>query len=225
MSTTTYVPAELELPPDQPGPFAPAAILADTSSSMHNEIGQLNAGLADLADHVRNDTLARNRADLTVIEFDSSARVAVPPTLGLNFQAPQFNASGSTSMGQAIHLGLKTLRERRAEYRSNGVQGYTALMFLITDGQPTDEWQSAAAEVHRWAASGKLEFFAIGTASADMATLAQISPPTRPPMLLKAGCWAELFSWISDSLSDISGSQPGDAMGLRPADGWGQIAL
>jgi len=224
MTEVAYQPVHLELPPEQPGPFAPCILLLDASSSMSSCIHEVNNGLDDLQRTIEEDELARNRADIALIEIKSQASCIVPPTLGRDFIAPTMNASGTTAIGAGLTLGLRTLRDRRFEYRANGCRAFTAMMFLITDGKPTDRWESAAAEVHRLAGVGRLEFFGIGTSSADMATLAQISPPQRPPMTLRDGCFRELFRWISDSLSDVSNSQPEGGVRLGPADSWGYMS-
>jgi len=221
----------MDLPPEEPGPFAPCILLLDTSSSMTAQPGgtrpidELNAAVKQFARDVRNDSLACNRADITVIEFNSSAKQIVPPTLARDFIAPQLTANGLTAMGEAIELGLEAIKTRRREYRANGAQAYKPMMFLLTDGMPTDDWSSAATEVHRLAAQGRLNFFAVGTSSADFDTLAQIAPPDRPPMRVLDGRFPEMFRWISDSLSSISGSIPGENVPLPPTQGWGEAAF
>lgn len=232
MNDLAKLPVAMDLPPEEPGPFAPCMLLLDTSSSMLSAepgtlspIDELNAAVQQFAQDVRDDSLACNRADITVIEFNSSAVQIVPPTLARDFIAPHLTANGLTAMGEAIELGLEAIKARRREYRANGAQAYKPMMFLLTDGMPTDDWSSAAAEVHSLAAQGRLNFFAAGTSSADFATLAQIAPRDRPPMRVKDGCFHEMFRWISDSLSSISGSIPGENVPLPPTHGWGEAAF
>ena len=220
------VPVALELPPEEPGPFAPCALLLDCSSSMSSCIAELNRGVELFAERLKADELARNRADVTVIEFRDSARVIVPPTLGRDFLAPRLHANGLTAMGEAIELGLRTVKERRRDYRRNGARAFKPMMFLFTDGAPTDAWQAAAAEVRRQATEKGLNFFGIGFgADADFGVLRDICPENRPPMRLKPGCFENLFEWISDSMSSVSGSAPGESISLPPADGWGEAAV
>jgi uncharacterized protein YegL len=226
MSDILKLPVQLDLPPEEPGPFAPCILLLDTSASMQGApIGELNAAVEQFAREVRDDSLACNRADICVIEIKDTATQIVPPTLARDFEAPKLTASGRTGIGDAILLGLRTIRGRRAEYLKNGARAYKPMVFLLTDGMPTDDWQAAAQEVRRQSAAGRLNFFAVGTSTADFDMLRQIAPPERPPMMVKDGCFRELFTWISDSLSSVSGSMPGDKVSVAPANGWGELAI
>ena len=59
-----------------------------------------------------------------------------------------------------------------------------------------------------------------------MGTLRELS--VRAPIKLRGLKFRELFMWLSNSLSGVSRSQPGDALALPAPDttpsGWAQIA-
>lgn len=65
-----------------PGPFVICAVLVDVSSSMNinngEPIRELNKGYSEFREFICNDDMASQRAQVIVIEFGSSARVAVP---------------------------------------------------------------------------------------------------------------------------------------------------
>lgn len=224
--STDLVPAGFELPRGEPGPFAPCVLLVDCSASMgiSGAINEVNEGLRQFQNEVKEDELARNRADIAVVAFqEPGLRVEVPPVLARDFTAPTLAADGATPIGGAIHLGLDTIEARRSEYRSRGAQAYAAMMFLLTDGEPTDDYTHAVSEAHAMEARGKLNFFCIGTDEANFGILNQISPPGRDAARLTPGRFRELFEWISDSLTVTSNSQPGDATALPPTSGWTTI--
>lgn len=225
-TSTDLVPAGFELPRGEPGPFAPCVLLVDCSASMGDsgDIAEVNDGLRQFAMEVKEDGLARNRADIAVVAFqEPGLRVETPPILARDFEAPVLTASGGTPIGGAIQLGLDTIEARRAEYRSRGSQAYAAMMFLITDGQPTDDFRAAAAAAHAMEARKKLNFFCIGTRTANFGVLNEISPPGRDAAGLRPGAFGELFRWISDSLTVTANSIPGESAALPPASGWTTI--
>jgi uncharacterized protein YegL len=124
-------------------------------------------------------------------------------------------------MGQAISTGLQMVEQRKATYRTNGVSYYRPWVLLITDGGPTDEWQSAAAQVKQGEAAKSLAFFSVGVEGSDFGILGQIA--TRAPIKLKGVNFREMFLWLSSSMKSVSQSSPGDKLTVPPPTGWGDI--
>ena len=129
----------------------PCVLLLDGSRSMADSgaINELNAGLRVLEQDLKNDDTANERVQLLVIRFGGDAEVDVLSewTDAMAFNAPQLIGNGSTPMGAAVRLGLEKLEEQKTRYRANGIAYNRPWMFLITDGEPTDdEWQQAAAQ-------------------------------------------------------------------------------
>jgi uncharacterized protein YegL len=183
-------------------------------------ISELNAGLASFKEELSGDSLAMKRVEVSVITF-GPVTLEVPFQTAAMFQPPQLRAQGDTPMGEAIRQGLELLRQRKGDYRSNGVSYYKPWVFLITDGAPTDDWQQAAAEVREGEASKNFAFFAIGVHGANMDTLRQIS--VRQPLSLDGLKFRELFAWLSGSLASVSRSTPGTEVLLLPPSGWTSV--
>jgi len=139
---------------------------------------------------------------------------------------PVLTTKGNTPMGAAIAHGLQMLESQKLIYRNAGIPHYRPWVFLITDGGPTDSWQNAAHLVHEGEAKNKFQFFAVGVQGANFDILKQIS--VGEPIALKGLRFRDLFAWLSNSLSAVSQSKPGDEVKLENPvgpKGWGSNCL
>lgn len=206
---------------DNPEPRCPCILLLDVSGSMNGRpLNELNAGLQVFREELQGDSLAMKRVDVAIVTF-GPVKTEVPFVNASAFYPPSLTSQGDTPMGSAINAALSLLEDRKREYRANGIAYYRPWVFLITDGSPTDEWQSAAAAVREGEASKKFAFFSVGVDGANMHTLSQIS--ARQPLRLQGLMFRELFSWLSASMSSVSRSTPGTEVPLTPPVGWGVV--
>ncbi len=207
---------------DNPEPRCPVVLLLDTSGSMSGEpIRQLNAGVATFKQETQQDTTASLRVEVAIITFESSAQLIQDFVTVDQFNPPTLSAGGTTAMGAGIQMALSKVESRRAEYKSHGIQYYQPWIFMITDGAPTDSWQTAAQQVRQADADRKISFFAVGVQGADLATLSQITPPNTPPVMLDGLKFTDLFRWLSGSMKRVSSSKVGSGMvSLPPISGW-----
>ena len=221
---------------DNPEPRCPVVLLLDTSASMKGEpIAELNRGLEDFAVALRDDPLAALRVEAAVVTFGGSVQAldvrgggeSVPFDAARafvtvdGFQPPTLRAGGDTPMGEGMRRALSLLRERKDIYRQQDADYFRPWLFLVTDGQPTDNgWESAADLAREEEDRNGVLIFPVGVEGADMKTLARFAHAE--PLKLKGLAFREFFRWVSKSLSAVAQSQPGDQVALPPT-GWGTV--
>jgi uncharacterized protein YegL len=207
--------------PNNPEPRCPCVLLLDVSASMRGEpLNELNAGLTTFKDELAADALAMKRVEVAIVTF-GPVKVEMPFTGASTFCPPTLQEQGDTPMGGAITQALELVRDRKNDYRANGISHYRPWVFLITDGGPTDSWQAAAASIREGEQSRAFAFFAIGVKGANMDVLKQIS--VREPLSLQGLKFRELFRWLSTSLRSVSRSTPGTEVPIESPKGWASV--
>jgi uncharacterized protein YegL len=204
-------------------PRCPVLLLVDTSSSMSGEkIRELNQGLITFQEDVSRDAKASKRAEIAIVTFGGNVNLCLDFVTVDCFQPFTLSTSGDTPMGQGIEYSLNLIEQRKQTYRNNGIQFSRPWLFLITDGAPTDSWNSASQKLHQAIRDKKLTFFAVGVGQANMETLKQLSTE-RHPVLLKGINFTEMFVWLSNSMSSVSSAKVGEQSPLSPIDSWGSV--
>lgn len=190
---------------------------------------ELQDGINHFYNAISEDEVARYGAEICVVTFDSKAQTLVDySTIDIQPDPPELKADGTTSMGEGVNLALDLLEERKNEYREAGVDYYQPWLVLMTDGEPNgteSELRRAIERTNKLINNRKLTIFPIGIGpEADMSVLAKFSPK-RTPLRLKGMNFKEFFEWLSQSVSTVSDSMPGDSIKLN-VDGiksWGEI--
>ncbi|WP_414544054.1 vWA domain-containing protein [Nostoc sp. CCY0012] len=208
---------------ENPENRCPVVLLLDTSGSMLGQpIQELNRGLAAFKEDVLKDAQASLSVEVAIVTFGGVVQPMQDFVSIEQFIPPKLVADGLTPMGEAIECALDLLENRKQTYKDNGILYYRPWVFLITDGAPTDYWESAAQRVKDAEENRRLSFFTVAVQGADMNKLRQIAPPQRPPMMLTGLDFRGLFVWLSTSMKRVSCGKVGEAVAL-PAVGWGQI--
>lgn len=208
---------------ENPEPRCPCVLLLDTSGSMEgSSIEELNQGLQAFREEIFNDSLAMKRVEIAVVTFGPVTVLQDFATADM-FRPRQMEAAGDTPLGSAVTRGLELLKKRKQVLRTNGIKLFRPWIFLITDGEPTDNWSHLPGIIRSGEESKSFSFFALGVKEADFNVLQKIS--VREPMKLSGVRFKEFFLWLSASLKNVSRSNPGDSVPIpdyKPY-GWSEV--
>ena len=95
---------------DNPTPRVPVALCLDVSSSMMGQpIQELNAGLQQFLDELRQDDLTCSAAEAAVVTFGSGAACEADFATVDQLQVAELQANGLTYMGEGLELALDLL--------------------------------------------------------------------------------------------------------------------
>src|SRR5208337_2466650 len=119
----------------------PVYLLLDCSESMAGPaIEAVQRGVQTLVGELRNNPLALETAYLSVITFARETKQVVPLTELIQFQPPRLSVRTGTSLGAALRLLLACLNKDVIKTTPTTKGDYKPLVFMLTDGQPTDDW-------------------------------------------------------------------------------------
>ena len=213
-----YFNANLDL--NNPAPRCPVILLLDTSGSMSGDpIKELNAGLKQFIQETSNDEAASMSVELEVITFDSSVNIAMPftPICDVEKNPAPLTTYGTTSMGGALTLAADELKKRRKLYQGNGIPSYKPWVVLMTDGQPTDNWEAPAAKMRALAEQNRITFVGVEIGKGvDHATMCKIMPAGNPMLAKLDGLkFKDFFRWLTDSMGALSSSAISDQDNLK----------
>ena len=199
-------------------------LVLDISGSMSGQpIHELNDGVSQFIDEVRNDEMAAVSVELGIVNAGGAAQEEMPLMTMLQVKAPPvFSAGGMTPLGEAVEIALNMLENRKQEYKNNGVPYYQPWLVIISDGAPTDAWQSAAARAQGLGSQKKLVVLPVGVQGADLSVLSQFS--NKPAVPLAGLKFKEFFAWLSASMGRVSRSASTTSSVALPSTGdWSSI--
>lgn len=180
----------------------PIYLVADTSASMHGPpIEAVNTGLKNFDAALRLDPHALECAAISIITFASEAHQLTNLVEAGAFAPPELAAEGGTALGAALAL-LASALDRNTRVRTADYAGdWRPLVFLMTDGQPTDDWRAGLAVYRAAAARWKSTLIAIGCGpTVEVAMLSEVTDKVMLMPDMTPDAIASLFEWISQSV-------------------------
>lgn len=147
----------------------PVILLADVSGSMSVEgkIDALNQAVRDMLATFSGGDDLRAEIHVAIITFGGEARVHTPLQAARAVVWSDMVAGGGTPMGQAMVMAAELVEDRD----KIPARAYRPTVVLISDGQPTDPWQTGLDRIARQGRAQKADRMALaigGDADVDM---------------------------------------------------------
>lgn len=177
----------------------PVYLLLDTSGSMSGEpIEAVKNGVQVMISSLRQNPQAIETAFISVITFDSVARQIIPLTDLASFQMVDIKATGVTALGEGLKLLSNRIDTEVQKTTIDQKGDWKPLVFIMTDGIPTDDWLSGMAEFKK-----RKTAFTVACAAghgADTNILKQITANVVSLDTADSTSIGKFFQWVTASI-------------------------
>ena len=201
-----------------PTPRIPICLCLDTSGSMSGSpINTLNQAILEFYRDIDSDHQTAASCEIAVVKFDTTAELIEDFSLVAVKETQPLTASGTTNMQEGVQLALDILKQRKNDYKRNGVDYYQPWLIIMSDGQPNDAASLHALqnEIKDLESAKRLMVLPVGVGNAaDLNILADFSNKRPGAFPLKGLKFKEFFNFISQSMESISRSRPDEKVQL-----------
>lgn len=199
----------------------PVYLVIDVSESMAGDaLTTLEQGMRAITSDLMSDPNALETVWISVIAFAGRARTLAPMTELADFAPPHLPVGGGTALGAALtHLMDAIDRDvRRSSATEKG--DWRPLVFLLTDGVPTDNPEQA---IRRWARDYALRASLVAVSIGGMADARVMQRIAEDVITLDdtvEGSFRRFIAWITNSVKASTQSvTAGKGISLAKVDG------
>lgn len=198
-------------------------IVVDVSGSMEPCIDELNNALKDFFRDIENGNgvpeMTKEQLEICVIAYDEDVMIKRNPCLlEPGERAPRLTTRGSTTesvaaMEEAIQMTL----DRKEFYKETGQPYYRPWIVFLTDGEPYpyDENRIASLERRVLEDAQKKKYYVIGLGVGEKISERTLKRFTAGnAKSLKGTNFGSFFKWLSNSMSIITSSKPGQKVDI-----------
>jgi len=184
----------------------PVYLLLDCSESMAGRAFEaMKSGLTTMIGELRRDPMALETAAMSLITFASKAQQLVPLTDLIKFQPPRIPMGSGTALGAALQLLEQSMAREVRNTTAEQKGDYKPVVFILTDGTPTDQWEKAADRIKKSVSGKRANVIAVACGpDADLDKLRHITEAVVVMDSTKETSFAKFFQWVSASVSTSS---------------------
>lgn len=184
----------------------PVYFLLDCSESMIGEgIEGVENGLNEFLKALRRDPRCLESVWISVITFNNKAEQIIPLSELSEVTIPPLHVYPGTSMGAAYQLLTECINNEVTKGTAQQKGDWRPLVFVITDGQPTDDFSKSTAAIDLLTTPRIANVYAIGCGEdVDYGQLNEISDIVLRLETLDPEGIRKLFIWLTESVQTAS---------------------
>jgi len=185
----------------------PIYFLIDVSESMvGTPIKKVEEGIATIIQQLKTDAIAIETVWVSIVIFAGQAKTLTPLQDLVSFYPPKFPIGGGTSLSKGLGHLMYELRSNIKKTTSESKGDWKPIVYLFTDGSPTDDTAIAIQEwKSNWARTANLVAVSMG-GTADLSILRQLTGDVLEFDNTDSAAYAEFFKWVTDSIKTNSES-------------------
>jgi uncharacterized protein YegL len=193
----------------------PIFLALDVSESMIGQnLERLEEGLGTIVATLRTNPSALDSVHLSAIAFAGVARTLVDLQELASFRAPRLPVGSGTALGAALHHVMNEIDRQVMHPGPESKGDWAPIVYLFTDGKPTDSIEDARARWQRhYAAHAALVAVAIGR-YADQAALRSLTEHVVVFDDSVPGGFEVFVRWVTDSVT-VQSQRLGESSGGR----------
>lgn len=197
----------------------PIYFLIDVSESMVGDpIQQVEEGLATIIKTLKTAPTAIETVWVSLIIFAGKAKTIVPLQEIMNFYPPKFPIGSGTSLSKGLGHLMFELKKNTVKTTPEVKGDWKPIVFLFTDGVPTDNTQNAIIEwKQNWAKTTNLVAVSFGSET-DTEQLSELTENVLHFKNTDTNAYKQFFKWVTDSIKASSESVENNSIGFELAN-------
>lgn len=185
----------------------PVYFLIDVSESMvGDQINSIEEGISHVVQELKKDPYALETVFISIMVFAGKAKTIVPLTDIVTFYPPKFSVGSGTNLSDGLGQLMFEMRKNYAPATPERKGDWKPIVFLFSDGVPTDNPQSAINEWKlNWSNKSSLIAISLGDAESVL-TLKELTQDVYLIDDTSTNTYKKFFKWVTASIKSSSSS-------------------
>lgn len=197
----------------------PIYFLIDVSESMvGDQIQLVEEGMSTIIRELKTDPNALETVWISIIVFAGQAKTIVPLQEISTFYPPKFPIGSGTSLSRGLGHLMYELSTNIVQTTMEKKGDWKPIVFLFTDGVPTDDTTSAISEwKNKWGKTANMIAISLSEGM-DHRVLGQLTENVLEFKNSGADSFKRFFKWVTDSIKTSSVSVEARSTGFELAE-------